>query len=170
MHDPNDATAYLNLTDINTGILEKRYKRPEFRGTWYDGEDLRNAACYERNGLPQFHAKDSYMIGAMKMHKFENCYKCMKITNKKNKKSIVVKIVDHCAGCIVGKDIDLTKTAFRKLESNLDVGELDLSWKVTDCPSDIYPQMGPHKDSGKSKKPNKSHKSKKSNKAHKSKK
>lgn len=39
------------------------------------------------------------------MRNFEYCYKCMLIVNKKNKKKIVVKIVDKCAGCKVGKYI-----------------------------------------------------------------
>jgi rare lipoprotein A (peptidoglycan hydrolase) len=78
------------------------------------------------------------------MKKFENCYKCMKITNNSNKKSIVVKIVDKCAGCVVGKAIDLTPGAFQKL-AKLDVGVLNISWKAVSCPSNIKPKMGPKK-------------------------
>jgi rare lipoprotein A (peptidoglycan hydrolase) len=76
------------------------------------------------------------------MKKFENCYKCMKITNNKNKKNVVVKIVDKCAGCKVGKAIDLTPAAFKKL-ADLDVGVIDISWKAVRCPSNISPKMGP---------------------------
>ena len=64
----------------------------------YSGNDLKNAACYDRNGLPPYSATIHSLIGAMAMKKFEECYKCMKITNKANKKSVVVKIVDKCAG------------------------------------------------------------------------
>jgi hypothetical protein len=64
----------------------------------YSGNDLKNAACYDRNGLPPYSATIHSMIGAMAMHNFESCYKCMKITNKQNHKSVVVKIVDKCAG------------------------------------------------------------------------
>lgn len=79
------------------------------------------------------------------MKKFENCYKCMKITNNKNKKkSVVVKIVDKCAGCVVNKAIDLTPAAFDKL-ADLDVGVIDISWKAVRCPSSIKPKMGPKK-------------------------
>jgi rare lipoprotein A (peptidoglycan hydrolase) len=66
----------------------------------------------------------------------------MKITNNSNKKTIVVKIVDKCAGCIVGKAIDLTPGAFQKL-ANLNTGVLDISWKVVTCPSNISPKYGP---------------------------
>ncbi|KAG1050778.1 hypothetical protein G6F43_006971 [Rhizopus delemar] len=114
------------------------------RGTWYSGADLKNAACYDRIGLPKYSATIHSMIGAMAMKKFENCYKCMKITNSSNKKSIVVKIVDKCAGCVVGKAIDLTPGAFQKL-AKLDVGVLNISWKAVTCPSNIKPKMGPKK-------------------------
>ncbi|KAG1443392.1 hypothetical protein G6F56_010685 [Rhizopus delemar] len=114
------------------------------RGTWYSGNDLKNAACYDRKGLPKYSATIHSMIGAMAMRKFENCYKCMKITNNSNKKHIVVKIVDKCAGCKVGKAIDLTPGAFLKLAS-LDVGVLNISWKTVSCPHNISPKMGPKK-------------------------
>jgi rare lipoprotein A (peptidoglycan hydrolase) len=85
------------------------------------------------------------MIGAMAMKKFENCYKCMKIYNNKNKKKYVtVKIVDKCAGCVVGKAIDLTPAAFQKL-ATLNQGVVDISWKVVSCPSSISPKYGPKK-------------------------
>lgn len=31
----------------------------------YNGQDLKEAACFGRNGMPEFDAEDSYMIGAM---------------------------------------------------------------------------------------------------------
>ncbi|CAO3652760.1 unnamed protein product [Mucor fragilis] len=124
-----------------TDLLEKRGGR----GTWYSGSDLKNAACYDRNGLPSYSATIHSMIGAMAMKKFENCYKCMKITNNKNKKkSVVVKIVDKCAGCKVGKAIDLTPAAFQKL-ATLNDGVVDISWKTVSCPKNISPKMGPKK-------------------------
>ncbi|KAL9549979.1 hypothetical protein MBANPS3_004947 [Mucor bainieri] len=124
-----------------TDLLEKRGGR----GTWYSGSDLKNAACYDRNGLPAYSATIHSMIGAMAMKKFENCYKCMKITNNKNKKkSVVVKIVDKCAGCKVGKAIDLTPAAFQKL-ATLNDGVVDISWKTVSCPKSISPKMGPKK-------------------------
>jgi rare lipoprotein A (peptidoglycan hydrolase) len=68
----------------------------------------------------------------------------MKITNASNKKSVIVKIVDKCAGCVVGKAIDLTPGAFSKL-ANLDTGVLDISWSTVSCPSSISPKYGPKK-------------------------
>ncbi|KAI8380125.1 RlpA-like double-psi beta-barrel-protein domain-containing protein-containing protein [Blakeslea trispora] len=121
--------------------LEKRGNR----GTWYSGSDLKNAACYDRIGLPAYSATVYSMIGAMAMKKFENCYKCMKITNNKHKtRTVVVKIVDKCAGCKVNKAIDLTPYAFKKLEK-LDAGVIDISWKAVKCPSNIKPKYGPKK-------------------------
>ncbi|SAL99021.1 hypothetical protein [Absidia glauca] len=104
------------------------------RGTWYSGNDLKNAACYGRKGLPVFSARVSDMIGAMAMNDFEYCYKCMRITNTKNKHSVEVKIVDKCAACKVGTAIDLTPGAFEKLNpEGLADGVLDITWKVIPC-------------------------------------
>ncbi|KAI8089497.1 RlpA-like double-psi beta-barrel-protein domain-containing protein-containing protein [Halteromyces radiatus] len=108
------------------------------RGTWYSGKDLSNAACYGRKGLPSFSAHVSDMIGAMAMKHFEYCYECMRITNVDNERSIVVKIVDKCAGCKIGTAIDLTPGAFKKLNPDgLEAGVLDITWKVVPCPSTI---------------------------------
>ncbi|CAO3614103.1 unnamed protein product [Cunninghamella echinulata] len=118
---------------------EDAHIRKRYRGTWYSGNDLKNAACYGRSGLPVFSARVTDMIGAMSMRNFEYCYKCTKITNKKTGKSIVVKIVDKCAACTPRKDIDLTPTAFRKLNhDNIEDGVLDIDWKVVECPSTLH--------------------------------
>lgn len=66
----------------------------------------------------------------------------MKITNNSNKKNVIVKIVDKCAGCAVGKAIDLTPGAFQKL-ADLDTGVVDISWKAISCPTSITPKYGP---------------------------
>ncbi|KAG2195772.1 hypothetical protein INT47_005749 [Mucor saturninus] len=128
----------------NSTISEDSLEKRKQRGTWYSGNDLKNAACYDRNGLPAYSASINSMIGAMAMKKFENCYKCMKITNKKNKKTVTVKIVDKCAGCIVNKAIDLTPAAFKKL-ANLDEGVIDITWKAVTCPKSQKPSYGPKK-------------------------
>lgn len=76
------------------------------------------------------------MIGAMAMNDFEDCYKCLRIRNNKDKKLTVnVMIVDKCAACEVGKAIDLTPAAFKKLAPNgdLDIGVLDISWETIPC-------------------------------------
>ncbi|KAI7865969.1 hypothetical protein BDF14DRAFT_1743975 [Spinellus fusiger] len=136
------------LGDFTNGTdyaLEKRGNR----GTWYTGADLRNAACYGRNGLRPFHADNYDMIGAMAMDDFEQCFKCMKITNKRKPHlSVTVKIVDKCAACTVGKAIDLTPTAFQKISpnGNLDIGVLDISWTPVRCiKTRDYPSYGPSK-------------------------
>lgn len=69
------------------------------------------------------------------MNDFEECYKCVKITNNDNGKSTTVMIVDKCAGCKVGKAIDLTPSAFQLLSPNhgLGVGVLNISWKTVPC-------------------------------------
>ncbi|KAI8637849.1 hypothetical protein BD408DRAFT_423865 [Parasitella parasitica] len=118
---------------INSNSLDKRH-----RVTWYSGNDLKKAACYSgRNNLPRVDAKITDMIGAMAMHNFEQCYKCMEITNNRQKhKKIIVKIIDLCAACKVGKAIDLTPTAFKKLapQGDLDIGVLDISFRPVKCP------------------------------------
>ncbi|KAL0137950.1 hypothetical protein V8B55DRAFT_1578840 [Mucor lusitanicus] len=97
------------------------------------------AACYSgRNNLPRVDAKVGDMIGAMAMHGFEQCYKCMQITNNRQKnKKIIVQIIDKCAACKVGKHIDLTPGAFKKLspKGDMDVGVLDISFKPVKCPN-----------------------------------
>lgn len=102
----------------------------------YSGYDLKHAACFSRNGLPRVDARVNDMIGAMAMHDFEQCNKCMEITNNRQKnKKIVVQIIDKCAACKVGKAIDLTPGAFKKLTGgDLNVGVLDISFKQVECP------------------------------------
>lgn len=98
---------------------------------------LDDAACFDRKGLPSYNAKDSDMVGAMAMKSFENCFKCMKITNLANKKTVTVEIVDKCgSGCKVGHHIDLTKGAFKKLGS-LNTGVLKISFKPVKCPTSV---------------------------------
>ncbi|KAI9022803.1 hypothetical protein CLU79DRAFT_750813 [Phycomyces nitens] len=125
---------------------EDGLERRANRGTWYTGADLRNAACYDRNGLSPFHATNYDMIGAMAMNDFEQCYKCMKIVNNRNPKlSVIVKIVDKCAACKVAKAIDLTPAAFKKIspKGSLDIGVLDISWTSVRCSSSRgYPTYG----------------------------
>ncbi|KAI8975937.1 hypothetical protein BDB01DRAFT_804741 [Pilobolus umbonatus] len=111
------------------------------RGTWYNGEDLRNAACYDRNGLQPFHATPYDMIGAMAMHQFEHCFKCMQITNNQSPHlKVIVRIVDKCAGCRIGRAIDLTPAAFQIISPgrNLRNGVLDISFKAVPC-SRMFP-------------------------------
>ncbi|CAG8500900.1 8805_t:CDS:1 [Paraglomus occultum] len=104
--------------------------------TWYDGNDLKNSACYGRNGLKVYNAKPSDFIGAMSMRNFEMCYKCIQIKNGRSSvKTIIVKIIDLCAGCDPKKkNVDLTPGAFRKL-ANLDDGRVEIVWRpLPNCP------------------------------------
>lgn len=78
------------------------------------------------------------MIGAMAMNDFEQCYKCMQITNNRQKDlQIIVSIVDKCAACKIGTAIDLTPAAFKLLSPSGDLssGVLDISFKPVKCPT-----------------------------------
>ncbi|KAI8993498.1 RlpA-like double-psi beta-barrel-protein domain-containing protein-containing protein [Pilobolus umbonatus] len=133
------------------GILQARSEnttanglKKRARATWYDGSELDDAACYGTNGLPDYTPTDYDMVAAMPMKKREHCYKCMKVTNKENKKSVIVKVVDVCgSGCPMNNSIDLTLSAFEKL-AHRDVGVLDVTYTEVKCPSNITPKMGPN--------------------------
>ncbi|KAI8990832.1 RlpA-like double-psi beta-barrel-protein domain-containing protein-containing protein [Mycotypha africana] len=130
------ATA-MDFSNSTFSSLERRD-----RATWYNGADLKHAACYGRKGLPKYSAHEDDMVGAMAMKGYEQCYKCMKITNEKHKnRHIVVKIVDQCAGCKRNKHIDLTPRAFKKL-ADLNDGIVEISWKEVDCPHGVGPKAG----------------------------
>lgn len=104
--------------------------------TWYSGNDLKNSACYGRNGLRVYNARPSDLIGAMWMNNFEMCYQCVQIKNGKSSvKTIIVKIIDKCAGCPPhGKNIDLTPGAFQHL-ANPDAGRVEIVWRpLPNCP------------------------------------
>ncbi|KAI9481039.1 MAG: hypothetical protein EXX96DRAFT_565139 [Benjaminiella poitrasii] len=134
---PDGRRGIARVMDFSNDIIDASAVDKRDRVTWYNGRDLKEAACFSRNGLPRFDAHVNDMIGAMAMHGFEQCHKCMKITNNRQKsKSIVVQIVDKCAACKIGKWIDLTPGAFKKLSSDgdLDVGVLDISFKPVNCP------------------------------------
>ncbi|KAL1921992.1 uncharacterized protein VTP21DRAFT_10634 [Calcarisporiella thermophila] len=102
------------------------------RVTWYDGGNLNNAACYGRNGLKPYNGRNSDMIGAIKGG-LNMCYKCIEV--RSGGKSVVVKLVDLCAGCAKNGNIDLTRSAFSKL-GNPDAGILNISWRpLSKCPA-----------------------------------
>jgi len=114
--------------------LAKRQNAAEI--TYYEGEDLKNAACYGRNGLKPFNAKPSDFIAAMWMRNLEFCYQCIEVrSGKKKVKTITVKVIDKCAGCPTGKkNVDLTRTAFEKL-APLSEGRVAIQWRpIPKCP------------------------------------
>uniref|UniRef100_A0A1D1YVN6 Putative EG45-like domain containing protein 1 n=1 Tax=Anthurium amnicola TaxID=1678845 RepID=A0A1D1YVN6_9ARAE len=123
------------VMDHSLGGLTERANGAEI--TFYEGADLKNSACYGRNGLRVYNAKPSDFIGAMSMSKFEMCYQCLEIKNGKSKvKTIIVKIIDKCAGCPKNKkNVDLTKGAFSKLANPVD-GRVAIMWRpLPNCPS-----------------------------------
>jgi len=101
--------------------------------TYFESFHLKNSACYGRNGLPRYDAKGTDLIGAMNMKGLDMCYKCLKVTNKSNGKTVTVKIIDKCVGCKLNKDVDLTRKAFSKI-ANTDLGRIKITWKVCSCP------------------------------------
>jgi expansin (peptidoglycan-binding protein) len=99
--------------------------------TFYEDDQLNNAACYGRDGIRSYNAKPSDRIGAVSNNNM--CYQCIKITNPKNRKSVIVKIVDECEGC-AKNNIDVTRSAFSSI-ANLDDGIVKITWKGVACPS-----------------------------------
>lgn len=72
------------------------------------------------------------------MHSYEECFKCIQLTNTKDlSKSIVVQVIDKCAACKFNTHIDLTPAAFKKLapRGDLKLGVLDVSFKPVTCPT-----------------------------------
>jgi len=99
--------------------------------TFFEDDQLENAACYGRDGLPNYNAKPTDMIGAMKG--LSKCYVCLQITNPSNKKKVIVKIIDQCEGCPTN-NIDLTPKAFATVADPND-GIVSITWTPVTCPS-----------------------------------
>ncbi|KAI9322836.1 hypothetical protein BX666DRAFT_1898864 [Dichotomocladium elegans] len=134
--DESERTGVARIMPFHKPANENSFSKRHGQGTWYNGKDLTNAACYNRNGLPRWDATAHDMIGAMAMNDHEQCYKCVQITNSKDRKlSTTVMIVDKCAACKVGQAIDLTPGAFSLIspKGDLAVGVLDITWKPVPC-------------------------------------
>ncbi|RUS33561.1 RlpA-like double-psi beta-barrel-protein domain-containing protein-containing protein [Jimgerdemannia flammicorona] len=124
-----------------SSILRKRITSSgKGKGTWYAGSDMADAACYGRNykgkRLGDYTPKDSEMIGAvpgLSDNNYNLCFQCIQITNTKNSKTIIVRIVDECVGCGKGS-VDLSKSAFTSLGVSLNVGVISIVWKTVTCP------------------------------------
>lgn len=72
------------------------------------------------------------------MHSFEQCFKCVQLTNNKDPaRKIVIQVIDKCAACKFNTQIDLTSNAFKKLapNGNLNLGIVDVTFKPIQCPS-----------------------------------
>ncbi|CAG8565303.1 1623_t:CDS:1 [Acaulospora morrowiae] len=123
------AGASLDNTTDNSII--KRASSVNAQSTFYTGEDLKGSACYGRNGLPQYNAKDSDFIAAMRMKNFEHCFRCLRV--ERGSRHVIVKVIDKCGGCPNSENVDLTKSAFKKLGS-LDEGRINIRWRPINCP------------------------------------
>ncbi|KAA1103401.1 hypothetical protein PGT21_016810 [Puccinia graminis f. sp. tritici] len=123
--------------------------------TWYTGHDLLYPSCFadSDNWAPT----DDSMVAAVTIEwpGKPPCGSFVRIHHgSKKSKSIVVRIVDTCAGCASGSaHLDLTKAAFEKLYDE-DVGMVaGLKAKVIPCPSkieqdwndDVISRYGPKK-------------------------
>jgi len=107
--------------------------------TWYTGHDLLYPSCFsdQDNWAPS----DESMVAAVTIEwpGKPKCGSFVRIQHKTNKhKSVVVRIVDTCAGCAAGSaHLDLTKAAFQKLYDE-EVGMVEgLKAKVIPTPSKI---------------------------------
>lgn len=115
------------------GVRNSRRGLVKAQITYYNGEDLKGSACYGRNGLPPYDAKDSDFIAAMYMDDFEHCYECLKIC--RDSKCVVVKVIDECGGCPPdAQNVDLTESAFKKL-ATLEEGRVKIKYRPIKCPA-----------------------------------
>ncbi|WP_431689259.1 expansin EXLX1 family cellulose-binding protein [Hahella sp. NBU794] len=64
------------------------------------------------------------------------CGGCVRVTNRNNGKSVVVRVDDSCPGCNPG-DVDLTDAAFAQI-SPLEAGRIPISWDYVACD---YPSL-----------------------------
>ncbi|KAG0046385.1 hypothetical protein BGZ83_008439 [Gryganskiella cystojenkinii] len=105
--------------------------------TWFNGHDLRGAACYgDLENNSNVNAADSWHIGAVHMKFYKGgektaCFECAKITA--GRRSVIVRIIDDCAGCAPNQ-IDLTATAFKAL-APLSQGIVHTVYQFVRCPS-----------------------------------
>ncbi|KAF9319337.1 hypothetical protein BG003_009418 [Podila horticola] len=105
--------------------------------TWFNGHDLKSTACYGNLlGNSHVNAQDGWHIGAVHMDYYVKgykaaCFECAKISY--GKKSIIVRIIDDCAGCKPNQ-IDLTASAFKAL-APLSQGVVKTTYEFVRCPS-----------------------------------
>ncbi|KAF9995637.1 hypothetical protein BGZ80_002191 [Entomortierella chlamydospora] len=140
--------AFVSLSEAKSSDEKKKQtvkfgKKISGHSTWFNGHDLKAVACYgDLENNSHVNAKDDWHIGAVHMDFYKSeksvCFECVKITaNKKNKKSatrsIVVRIIDDCAGCHPTQ-IDLTASAFKQL-ATLDDGVVYTEYEFVRCPS-----------------------------------
>ncbi|KAF8981958.1 hypothetical protein BGZ46_002058 [Entomortierella lignicola] len=130
------ATILAVLTTTQAGQVVKFGQSHSGKSTWFDGNDLKGAACYGDLLNQNKNAKDSWHIGAVHMDSYSKgekaaCFECAKITA--NRRSVIVRIIDDCAGCAPNQ-IDLTRSAF-KILAPLSQGVVKTTYQFVKCPS-----------------------------------
>ncbi|KAF9435379.1 hypothetical protein BGZ76_006419 [Entomortierella beljakovae] len=125
------------LFTVNVEALEvvKLGLKQAGKSTWFNGHDLKAAACYGNLQNKRVDAADDWHIGAVHMKHFEGgdkscCFQCAKITA--GLRSVVVRIIDDCRSCSPTQ-IDLTSSAFKVL-APLDQGIVDTTFEWVRCP------------------------------------
>ncbi|KAI1319062.1 hypothetical protein EDD11_004951 [Mortierella claussenii] len=118
------------------GQSVRRGKAVKGKSTWFNGHDLKGAACYGNLLNKNVNAQDSWHIAAVRFSSFSGgqnavCFECVKI--KAGSKSIVARIIDDCTGCSANQ-IDLTASAFKSL-APLGKGVVNMSYEFIRCPS-----------------------------------
>ncbi|KAG0308654.1 hypothetical protein BGZ98_007317 [Dissophora globulifera] len=133
------AIAVLAVVEASTKATQavKFTKKVKGLSTWFDGHDLKGAACYgDLKGNSHVNAADGWHIGAVHMKYYKGgekaaCFECAKITS--GKRSVIVRIIDDCAGCKPNQ-IDLTASAFKVL-APLSQGVVHTTYEFIRCPS-----------------------------------
>ncbi|KAG0003483.1 hypothetical protein BGZ65_001655 [Modicella reniformis] len=111
-------------------------KKVSGKSTWFDGHQLKGAACYGIILHKDINAKDNWYIGAVRMSSFEGgvrgaCFECAKVTA--NRRSVIVRLIDDCTSCS-SDQIDLTASAF-KILAPLKEGVIKMQYEFVRCPT-----------------------------------
>ncbi|KAF9357199.1 hypothetical protein BGX26_004072 [Mortierella sp. AD094] len=114
-------------------------KSQKGKSTWFNGHDLKDVACYGDLENKNVNAKDGWHIGAVHMKSYSKgekdaCFQCAKITA--NRRSVVVRVIDDCAGCAPNQ-IDLTASAF-KILAPLSQGVVTTTYEWVKCPKSSF--------------------------------
>ncbi|KAF8935458.1 RlpA-like double-psi beta-barrel-protein domain-containing protein-containing protein [Dissophora ornata] len=131
------AVVAILATTVEAGQNVKWGKAAAGKSTWFNGHDLKGVACYgDLENNSNVNAQDSWHIAAVHMASYTGgeraaCFECVKITA--NRRSVVVRIIDDCAGCAPNQ-IDLTASAF-KILAPLSQGVVKTSYEFVRCPT-----------------------------------
>ncbi|CAG8545520.1 6358_t:CDS:1 [Diversispora eburnea] len=116
-------------------LLSRKPGGVKAESTYYIEEDLKHAACYGRDNLPNYNAKDTDFIAAMYMNNLEHCYRCIEVCRGSSSRCVKVKVIDKCGGCpSSSQNVDLTSTAFQKI-ATLSEGRVGIRWRPIRCPA-----------------------------------